>query len=197
MINEDILFAYGADYKNFKATDMIFAEGDMPSYYFQITAGKVKINNINDQGKEFIQGIISEGGCLVPTTLFAKRPYALNAIAIEDCRLIRLPKQNYLNLLKQNPELYETVMSVISESMYYKYIMLQTISFQNPENKLKTLMNYLKEQDQDQSQYSFKIPYTRQQLAYLTGLSVETVIRVIKNMEKNALLKIKNRKIFF
>lgn len=197
MINEDLLFSNGAEYKNFKANETIFAEGDTPSYYFQIADGKVKINNFNDQGKEFIQSIISKGGSLVTTALFTTKSYPLNAVAIEDCRLIRLPKHNYLQLLKQNPELYETTLNFISENMYYKYIMMQSMSFQNPENKLKTLMNYLKNQHQDQSQYSFQIPYTRQQLASLTGLSVETVIRVTKNMEKNEILKIQNRKIFF
>lgn len=197
MINEDLLFSNGAELKNFKANEIIFAEGDTPSYYFQITKGKVKINNFNDQGKEFIQGIISKGGSLVPTALFTAKPYPLNAIAIEDCIVIRLPKHNYLQLLKQNPELYETTLNFISENMYYKYIMMQSMSFQSPENKLKTLMDYLKNQHHDQSQYSFQIPYTRQQLASLTGLSVETVIRVTKNMEKNEILKIQNRKIFF
>ena len=196
MINEDLLFSHGADCKNFKTNEMIFSEGDTPQYYYQIVEGKLKINNFNDQGKEFIQGIISEGESII-TPLFTGRSYPLNAVAIEDCKLIRLPKQNYLQLLKQNPELYETTLNFISERMYYKNIMMQSMSFQNPENKLKTLMNYLKDQHEDQSKYSFQIPYTRQQLASLTGLSVETVIRVTKNMEKNEILKIQNRKIFF
>lgn len=197
MINEDLLLSHGADYKNFKIHEMIFAEGDTPQYYYQIVEGKIKINNFNDQGKEFIQGIISKDGNLVITSLFTGKSYPLNAVAIEDSKLIRLPKQNYLQLLRQNPELYETTLKFISESMYYKYIMMQSMSFQNPENKLKTLMSYLKNKHHDQSQYSYQIPYTRQQLASLTGLSVETVIRVTKNMEKNAILKIQNRKIFF
>lgn len=48
MINEDILFSNGADYKNFRTNEMIFAEGNTPSYYFQIVKEKVKINNFND-----------------------------------------------------------------------------------------------------------------------------------------------------
>ncbi|CAD7814980.1 cAMP-activated global transcriptional regulator CRP [Chryseobacterium aquaeductus] len=197
MINEDLLFSYSAEYKNFKTNDVIFEAGDKPLFYYQITSGKVKINNFNDNGKEFIQGIVGTDENLILTALFTGRPYPLSAQAIEDCQLIRLPKQNFLNLLKQNPEHYVTMVNYISENMYYKYIMLQSLSFQNPENKLKTLMNYLKDQHQDQSPYSFQIPYTRQQLASITGLSVETVIRVIKIMEKNEILKIQNRKIFF
>ncbi|WP_262483282.1 helix-turn-helix domain-containing protein [Chryseobacterium populi] len=41
------------------------------------------------------------------------------------------------------------------------------------------------------------MPLTRQQLASFTGLCVEMVIRVIKNIEKEHLLKIRNRKIFY
>lgn len=196
MIIEDLLLSYGADYKNYETNDIIFAEGDTPSLYFQIIRGKIKINNYNDQGKEFIQGIVSEGESPVDTALFTERSYPVNAVALEECRLLRLPKQNYFELLKQNPELYYKILSSISENMYYKYIMMQTMSFQNPENKLKTLMNYLKG-GENKSSYSYQIPFTRQQLASLTGLSVETVIRVTKNMEKNEILKIKNRKIFY
>ncbi|WP_418123738.1 helix-turn-helix domain-containing protein [Chryseobacterium sp. PTM-20240506] len=58
-------------------------------------------------------------------------------------------------------------------------------------------MDYLKSYDENKTPYSFQIPLTRQQLASLTGLRVETVIRVIKNMEKENELKIVNRKIFY
>lgn len=197
MIIEDLLLSYGADYKNFETNDVLFSEGDKPSYYFQILQGKIKINNYNDQGKEFIHGIVSPGGSPVVSALFTERSYPVNAVAFEECRVIRLPKQNYLHLLKEKPELYENILRCVSENMYYKYMMMQTMSFQNPENKLKTLMNYLKENFDNKSQYSYQIPFTRQQLASLTGLSVETVIRVIKSMEKNKILKIKNRKIFY
>ncbi|MCU7616579.1 Crp/Fnr family transcriptional regulator [Chryseobacterium sp. PBS4-4] len=196
MINEDLLLSYGADYKNYKTNDVIFTEGDTPSYYFQIVVGKIKINNYNEQGKEFIQGIVSAGESPAVTALFNERSYPVNAVAFEDCKVLKLPKQQFFELLKQIPELYESILPSISENMYYQYIMMQTMSFQNPENKLKTLMNYLKGYE-NKSPYSFQIPFTRQQLASLTGLSVETVIRVTKSMEKNEILKIKNRKIFY
>lgn len=197
MIIEELLLSYGADYKNYKTNETIFSESEIPSYYFQIIKGTVKINNYNDNGKEFIQAIITVGESLVVTALFNEKPYPVNAIAFEECQLIRLPKQQYYDLLKENPEIYEKMMPYISETMYYQYIMMQSMSFHNPENKLKTLMDYFKNRHKNLSPYSYQIPFTRQQLASLTGLSVETVIRVTKSMEKNEILKIKNRKIFY
>ncbi|WP_410493162.1 helix-turn-helix domain-containing protein [Chryseobacterium sp. P1-3] len=78
-------------------------------------------------------------------------------------------------------------------------IMSQHIFSNDPSMRLKTLMNYFKniyciENDLD-SEYI--IPLTRQQMANLTGLRVETVIRVIKLMEKNNLLRIKKGLIYY
>jgi len=57
-------------------------------------------------------------------------------------------------------------------------------------------MDYLKGNN-DNNKYSFQIPLTRQQLANLTGLRVETVIRTIKKMHNAHLIKVQNRKIFY
>lgn len=43
----------------------------------------------------------------------------------------------------------------------------------------------------------YKIDFTRQQMADLTGLRVETVIRAIKALEKKGTIKIINRKVYF
>ncbi|WP_238349718.1 helix-turn-helix domain-containing protein [Chryseobacterium cucumeris] len=41
------------------------------------------------------------------------------------------------------------------------------------------------------------VPLTRQQIANLTGLRVETVIRSIKKMEREHILKLIGRKILY
>lgn len=197
MIIEDLLFSYGADIKNYEANDIIFREGEFPSYYFQIKKGKIKLNNYNEDGKEFIQNIFSDGNSFGEALLFIDRPYPMNAVAIERSDIIRLSKTNFFVLIKENPDISMNIYHWLAERMYYKYIMLYNLSFQSPVSKLKLLMDYLKSYHDDKTPYSFQIPLTRQQLASLTGLRVETAIRAIKNMERDKILKIKNRKIFY
>lgn len=197
MINEDILFSFGADLKTYDPDDFIFSEGEVPGLFFLISKGKVKLNNYNEGGKEFIQGILSQGHSIGLSSLFTEKTYPLNAVAVEESEVIRLPKAQYLQLLQKHPENYFKNIQFLSEHMHYKFLMMQSMAFQKPGQKLLTLMNYLKDHHHDQSQYALQILLTRQQLASLTGLSVETVIRVIKSMEKEEILKIKNRKIFY
>ncbi|MDQ0780548.1 helix-turn-helix domain-containing protein [Chryseobacterium sp. W4I1] len=70
-------------------------------------------------------------------------------------------------------------------------------SSQNPSERIMGVLDYLKASKKDQAPFSFKIPFTRQQLASLTGLCVETAIRVIKDMERKKVVMIKDRKIYF
>lgn len=197
MIIDEQLLSLGADYKEYQINEMIFSEGETPQYYIQIAKGKAKLNNYSEKGKEFIHSIVSENESLVETSIFLEKPYPVNAVAIEDCKVLRLPKSNYKSFLRENYELYEKLVLTLSEKLHYQYMMLHSISFQSPEKRLITLMDYMKNNHEDQSLYSLQIPFTRQQLASLTALSVETVIRVIKNMEKDKILKIQNRKIFY
>ena len=57
MINEELLLEFGAQLKKYAKSDMIFNENESAKYYYQIKEGIVKMNNYNDDGKEFIQGI--------------------------------------------------------------------------------------------------------------------------------------------
>lgn len=197
MIVEDVLISFGAETKEYKAGDIIFREGEFSTFYYQIDKGQIKLNNYTENGKEFIQNIFSDGHSFGESLLFVDRPYPMNAVAIKDSHIVRLSKSNFLNLIKENQEVSLNVYQCMAERMYYKYMMLYNLSFQNPVLKLKQLMDYLKSYHEDKTPYSFQIPLTRQQLASLTGLRVETVIRAIKSMEKDKILKIEKRKIMF
>ncbi|PQA93144.1 Crp/Fnr family transcriptional regulator [Chryseobacterium shigense] len=197
MIVEDVLISFGAEIKEYKAGEIIFREGESSMFYYQIKEGQIKLNNYTEDGKEFIQNIFSGGQSFGESLLFVDRPYPMNAVAIKDSHIVRLPKSNFLNLIKDNQEVSLNVYQYMAERMYYNYMMLYNLSFQNPMLKLKQLMDYLKSYNEDKSLYSFQIPLTRQQLASLTGLRVETVIRAIKSMEKNKILKIEKRKIMY
>lgn len=197
MINEDLLLSFGAEIRTYDPDDIIFSEGDIPGFFFYISEGKVKLNNYNEAGKEFIQVMFSKGESLGLSSLFTEKKYPINAVAVEESEILRLPKASFFDMLKKEPEHYHRILQYVSEHMYYKYLMMQSMAFQNPSEKLLTLMDYMKFNHEDKSQYSFQVPMTRQQLASLTGLSVETVIRVIKNLEKEGILKIQNRKIYY
>ena len=74
-------------------------------------------------------------------------------------------------------------------------MIMSEISVHTPEHQLISLLKYLKK-DSKHSTGKYEVLLTRQQLADLTGLRVETVIRTIKNLAVKKKLEIIYRKIF-
>ena len=195
IISEDLLLAYGANYETYEVNETIFHEGNLPKFYFQIVSGIVELNNYHEDGKEFIQNILYEGQSLGESFLFDDKYYPTNATAKTEYKVLKLSKNDFLNLLEQHPEVCLKMFRCLADRLYDKYIMLFNISSPDPWSKIKTVMDHLKGNAGDK--YSYQIPLTRQQLANLTGLRVETVIRTIKKMHNSHQLKIENRKIYY
>ncbi|SDR11208.1 cAMP-binding domain of CRP or a regulatory subunit of cAMP-dependent protein kinases [Chryseobacterium soldanellicola] len=197
VISEEILYSMGANVRQYDPAEIIFNEGDSPCFYYQIITGEVKLNNYNEDGKEIIQNLLKDGQSIGESLLFMDKPYPINAVTTTSCNIIRLPKNIFMDLLKQNPDVCFDMNTHLSQNLYYKLLMGQTLSSQNPAVKLKTLMDYLKSFHNEDKPFSFKIPLTRQQMASLTGLCVETVIRALKKMERDNMVQIENRKILY
>ncbi|MCD9855873.1 Crp/Fnr family transcriptional regulator [Epilithonimonas sp. JDS] len=196
-IDEQILKSSGGKVKDYNAGDFIFTEGSLPNYYYQIIEGEVKLNNLTEDGKESIQNIAAKGQSIGEFLLFINKKYPANAVAISPCKILRISKIKFLKMLEDNADLKANMIKNLADSLFSKFVMRQIISIKNPATKLKVLMDYLKSSQSETAAFSFQIPLTRQQMASLTGLRVETTIRTLKIMEKENIVKIKNRKIFY
>lgn len=196
MIDVNILLAWGAAYKKVEAGDVIFNEGACCAFYHQLVEGAVRWVNINNDGREFIQTIIQPGECFGELPLFDGEPYAASAIAETDTVVIRIHKSLFHQILKENPDLHFTFSKLLTQLLRFKFLILKELAAHNPENIISTLLNYFKEHKQNICTKCNKLKLTRQQIADMTGLRVETVIRTMKNMELKGQLQITKGKVF-
>ncbi|CAD7814992.1 cAMP-activated global transcriptional regulator CRP [Chryseobacterium aquaeductus] len=196
-LDENLLRSFGGEIKTYSEGEKIFQQGEIPTNYFQIVEGKVKENHQDDQGREFIHNILGEGQSFGDSMLFNDKKYPINAEAITGCRIIRLSKSNFLSLIEKHPEISMQINACMSQRMHYQFLMMQNMASNDPTIRLTGLLEYLKSFHSDDIPMSFQVQLTRQQIANLTGLRVETVIRTIKKMEKDNILKIHNRKICY
>jgi len=195
MISEELLLRYGARKTRLEKGEMLLQAGDTPRYFYRIALGEIKMNNFNDEGKEFIQGMFGPGDSFGEPPLFIDKPYPANAVALTDAEVYILPKETFFRLLKENPEAHRDITSALSQRLYYKAVMASEISSQDAEHRIIKLIDYFKEAVGIPQAQPYHVTFTRQQIADLTGLRVETVIRAIKTLEKKGELKINDRKI--
>jgi CRP/FNR family cyclic AMP-dependent transcriptional regulator len=196
MIDIDTLLAWGAVYKKFGAEEFIFPEDGECHFYHQLVSGAVRWTNFKDDGGEFIQNMIDPGESFGEFPLFDGSPYAASAIANKESVIIRLHKATFQQMVKQSPEICLEFLKLFTERMRFKFLLLKELSCFGPEHRISTLFHYFKTSNRNICMKHNRLDLTRQQVADMTGLRVETVIRSIRHMKENGELIIEKGKVY-
>ena len=197
MIDIDILLTLGATYKKVGAEEVIFTEGKLCSFYHQLVSGSVRWVNIDDDGNEFIQNIIEPGECFGEMPLFDNGPYAASAIANTESVIIRLHRSFFNQLLLERSDIHLAFSKMMSERLRFKFVLLKELAHHDPEKSINTLLTYLKNNKRNICTVCNKVNLTRQQIANMTGLRVETVIRTIRQLHDKGQLVIEKGKVYY
>ncbi|MGV8992998.1 MAG: Crp/Fnr family transcriptional regulator [Flavobacterium sp.] len=196
-IDIDLLFTWGAIVKNYKKTEVIFDEGDCALYYYQIMQGTVKMFNLNDTGKEFTQGIFCEGRGFGEPPLFIDEVYPSTAIAVEDSVIIKISKDKFLKILDEYPMVQKTFLRLFAKRVYSKSTAAKFIMNNTSENRILGFLATIKKKDQIDDEELYPVPFTRQEIANHTGLTVETVIRVLSKLNKQGKVQVIKHKLYY
>lgn len=195
MFPPDVLQKYHAKLITLDRDELFIGEGDVAVDFLQVHTGSVKMYSLSTNGQEFIQGIFNAGESFGEPALIGKFPYPGSVSAIEPSTVWKLSGDLFFQMLKENFDLHLKMDEVLCRRLRYKSMVLSEISSYEPEHRILTLLKYYK--SKSGSGGSVLIPYTRQQLADMSGLRVETVIRTVKKMEKEKKLKLEGRRILF
>ncbi len=196
IINTDLLLAWGATFHNYEKGHVLFCEGDTAHFYYQLEEGKVKMVNCNEEGKDFIQGIFEAGESFGEPPLFDEGVYPAGAVAETDVVIIRLRKENFLKLLKDNFDIHFCFTQTLAKRLRFKSMMVKEISSYGPSHRILSLLKEYKKQHGFVNGSRYKVDLTRQQIADMTGLRVETVIRSIRELHDKGKVLIEKGKVF-
>ena len=196
MIDEELLIQYGATEIELEKGEHLFHEKERAGHYYQVKSGKIKMFNLNSEGKLFTQGLFVAGESFGEPPLFDDSTYPACTVAEENSCLYRLAKGKFIKLLKENPDIHFAFTRMLATRLLYKSMILKEISGYNPDHRILSLIDYMKKEKGIPSTEKYEVTLTRQQIADFTGLRVETVIRSVKNLEKEGVLKLIGHKIY-
>lgn len=193
MFPEKLLRTYGAVEKKYTPNQPIFIKGKSAQFLYQILSGKVYLFNLSEQGKVFIQGVFTNNETFGEPPLLGGFLYPINATADKLTRVLCISLINLKELFKEHPEYLFLLTQKLALRLGYKSKKLNEISSSSPLIRVFSLLQHYKLQSGIVQDYSF--PLTRKEIGMLTGLRTETVIRVVKKLEREQKLQIKKGKI--
>ena len=195
MVDLQLLETFGASTKKLSPDEIIFQEGTECYFYHQVVSGHVRWVNFTEDDGEFIQEIIGPGESFGEYPLFDGLPYAASAVANEETVIIRLRKDKFLKLLESNPAVQMDFLKMYTSRLRFKTLLLKEISCYGPVHQISTLFDYFKQAKKNICDTCNVVQLTRQQIADMTGLRVETVIRSIRQMKEKGELIIDKGKV--
>jgi CRP/FNR family transcriptional regulator, cyclic AMP receptor protein len=184
-MNIQKLIDKGLKLKSYSKDSVIYEPGMQPHYVYFITSGEVRMVTVSDEGKEFIQGVFKTGQYFGEPALLVNRPYLAFTIANKDSKIIAVNKEDFFELIKNEPDFSMELIRTLSNRLFYKSMMLEELASEKADHRLLTIINYLL----NDIAAGENLKVTRQELADMTGLRVETVIRSTKILAGKGLIK--------
>ena len=175
---------------SFDRGHLIFSEGDPGDAFLAIVSGRVKVFKSTPAGKEIILEIFGGGDPLGAVAVYEGAPFPASALTLEPTQCLRIEAPAFLRLLEQDPALVRGLLSGLTIRLAELTRRLAELSGARVEARFARL--FLKLCDQigraDRGGVFVAMPLSRQELADLTGTTIETAIRIMSRWQKEDVL---------
>jgi CRP-like cAMP-binding protein len=176
--------------KTYEKGEVVFSEGEPPRYLHTIASGRVKVVKLVPSGKELILEILGAGDPLGAVVAYEDRPYPATAVALERTVCLLLPRAEFFGLLERHPSVVRGFLSGMARRIVELTQRIPEVAGGRVETRFALLFLKLAEKAgrPEGRDVLVSLHLTRQDLADLTGTTIETSIRVMSRWGKEDLV---------
>ena len=174
----------------YKKGQSIFLEGSTPRGVFCMNQGKVKIYTIGEEGKEQIIHVAKGGEIVGFRAMFSGEPYRVSAETLEDCNICFISKSDFLDLVDTNVTLRNGILKELSTELADRATFITNMAQKPVRERLAFSLIFL-----DDIYEGEMINFSREDLANFVGTATETLIRLLKELKEDKMIKTHARKI--
>jgi CRP-like cAMP-binding protein len=171
--------------------DFVFREGEPASCFIAVVRGRVKIAKMTPAGKDVIIEILGPGDPVGAVALYEGRNFPASAVAIEDTSCIQVPRDAFFALLERHPTLVRGLLAGVTLRLVDLTNRLAELTGGRVEPRFARLFLKLA-QDQGRPERSgvyIPVVLSRQELADMTGTTIETCIRIMSRWSKQDVVR--------
>ena len=176
--------------KKYSKSDIILMEDEVCDTFFIILEGSVKVTRDSEDGREVILAVLSSGNFFGEISLLDGKTRSANAIALEKTSLMILKRNDFLQLLKEIPQISISLLSELAKRIRKTDEQVENLAFSDAEKRIGISILSISEQLGVVKNGLVKIPKLpfHQDIANMAGTSRETVSRMLKLLETKKLI---------
>ena len=184
--------------KKVKKNATILYEEDTNKYMYVILEGNTKVVKMTEDGKEIILAVHESGDSFGEISLIDGNTTTASVQATKDSIIAIMDKDNFYTLIYSQKKFLYNLLKKLCSLIREDVDTIELLNFNNAYQRVKVLLMNLAQRygEETQKGITLHIKLTHQDIANMTGLTRETVTRVIdKWQEKGDIFFLKNRSI--
>lgn len=176
--------------EDYRRGERIFSEGTPADRFYVIASGRAKVFKTTPAGKDVILEIFGVGDPLGAVAVYEGWPFPASAVAIEDTTCITITRSAFFDLLDTHPTLVRGLLLGLTHRLVELTNRLTELTGGRVEPRLARLFLKLAGDVGRPGHGGTFIPtsLSRQDLADLTGTTIETAIRVMSRWGKQRIV---------
>jgi len=177
--------------QQFDKGQMIFEQEAPSDAFYAIASGRVKIFKMMPSGRDVILEVFGPGDPLGAVAVYMDRPFPASAMALEDTTCVIIPRESFFRLIESNPSLVRGLLLGMTTRLVELTNRLAELTGGRIEPRFARLfLKLVSEMGRAERGGTFiPLALSRQELADMTGTTVETCIRIMSRWNKDGFVR--------
>ena len=180
-----------ATVRGFEKGAMLFSEGDGSDLLYTVMTGHVKVFKTTARGTDVILEVFGPGDPVGAVAVYEARPYPASAIALEATTCLVIPRLAFFSLLEGYPTMVRGLLVGLTHRLVELTNRLAELSGGRIEGRLaRFFLKLATDMGQPRADGVFiPLVLSRQELADMIGMTIETSIRIMSRWGKEAVVR--------
>jgi CRP-like cAMP-binding protein len=171
-----------AEEKSFETGEYIFWEGDLPGNFYLLVSGRVKVVKHGSQGRETVVAFFGPGDIFGEVAVLEDKPYPASSMAVENTQTLSISKETFRNFIERHPAVAMSMVGILSARLREAQSRLHDLSGERVEQRVARTLRRLA------SKLGPELPFTRQDLADMSGTTLETTVRFLSRLKNEGVI---------
>jgi CRP-like cAMP-binding protein len=176
---------------NYRRNETLFREGDVAEAVFMVTAGRIRLYKLSEDGREITLGYLGVHDLFGEEILFADNIRTFNASAVEDTRVCACFKTDMETMLSSHPAVAARVIKVMANRLSQLTEQLADVAIYDARHRMMRTLGRLARTGGERTEdggvrLAFRL--THDDLAALIGTSRVMVTNVLKSLREEGLV---------
>lgn len=173
--------------------EYLFREGDPARGFYVVQQGAINVHRVGASGKEQVIHVFRPGESFAEVTLATDMGYPANARAIEPSQVLLVQKQDFLALLRRQPELALRMLSSMSLHLRVLVGRIEELTLRDVETRLAHWLLKRCPDPAATAPVTIELTMTKRVLAAELGTVSETFSRTLAKLREQGLISGRGR----